>query len=92
MTTKDLTIEELEKQYAEITERYNTIGEQLRKKKQDEADRKKAQLALEQEKRKEEVDAALDQYHELLKAYIKDYGRYSNKKTNNELVDVFWWF
>ena len=92
MITKDLTIEELEKQYAEITEKYHTVGEQLRKKKQDEADHKKAQLALEQEKRKDEVDAALDKYHELLKAYIKDYGRYSNKKTNNELADVFWWF
>ena len=92
MEIKDLTIEELEKQYAEITEQYKTIGEQLQQKKQDEEDRRKAQLALEQEKRKKEVDEALDKYYALLDAYIKDYGRYSTKRVKDGLADSFWWF
>ena len=87
---KDLTIEELTKAYEEAKSNYNTIGEQLKKAKQEEEDRKKAQLALEKEARKSEVSEAWDNYSKLLKAYIKDYGSYT--KITSSKSDDFDWF
>lgn len=73
---KDFTIEELEKQYNVAAEHCKLLGEQLKQKKQDEEDRRKAQLALEKETRKKEVDMAFNNYEKLLKTYINDYGAY----------------
>jgi hypothetical protein len=80
---KDFTIEELKKMYEDSLKESNTLGEMLRQKEKDEEDRKKAQLALEKEARKKEVDEAFDTYNELLKAYIKDYGSYSTTYAND---------
>ena len=74
---KDFTIEELRKMYEDSLKESDTLGEMLKKKEQEEADRKKAQLALEKEARKKEVDEAFENYNKLLKAYIEDYGSYS---------------
>jgi antirestriction protein len=73
---KDYTIEELRKMYADSLKESKTIGEMLRQKEKDEEDRKKAQLALEKETRKKEVDEALENFRNLVNAYIKDYGTY----------------
>lgn len=74
---RELTLEELEKQYTELTEKRNAIKEQFDRKLKEEEDRKKAQLAIEKEKRKKEIEEAEDNYRRLLKAYIADYGSYS---------------
>ena len=81
-TKREMTIEELEKEYAEITKEYQLIEEELKKKKQEEKDRKTAQLAADQEKRKKEVDEAFEKYYTLIKEYIRDYGSYSTMTSN----------
>ena len=73
---KDFTIEELKKMYEDSLKESNTLGEMLKQKEQEEEDRKRAQLALEKENRKKEVDEALEKYSKLVKAYIEDYGTY----------------
>ena len=87
---KSINIEELKKQYEEAKNNFETLGEQLKKAKQEEEDRKKAQLALEKEARKSEVSEAWDNYSKLLKAYIKDYGSYT--KITSSKSDDFDWF
>ena len=73
---KDFTIEELKKMYEDSLKESNTIGEMLRQKEKDEEDRKRAELALQKEARKKEIDEVLEKYNQLVKAYIKDYGTY----------------
>lgn len=89
---KEFTIEELKKMYEDALKESNTIGEMLRQKEEDEEDRRKAQLALEKENRKKEVDEAFNKYNELVKAYIKDYGSYSTASYTNDFwfLNKFW--
>jgi DNA repair exonuclease SbcCD ATPase subunit len=92
-TKREMTIEELEEKYAKITEECQNIEKILRQKKQEEKDRRIAQLALEKERRKKEVDEALDNYRTLAGAYIHDYGSYSTITTSsnsNHLLDNLW--
>jgi hypothetical protein len=69
------------------------------KKKREEKERKKAELALQKETRKKEVEDALDKYYVLLKAYLKDYGSLTiGENETNDLKPFFaskpwhWWF
>ena len=78
---KDLTIEELTKQCEEAKKNFETLSEQLKKAKKEEQERREAQLALEKETRKKEVDDALANYRTLVNAYIKDYGVYESITT-----------
>jgi hypothetical protein len=71
---KDFTVEELKKMHTDLLKETNTIGEMLKQKEKEEEDKKKAQLALEKEARRKEVDEAFEKFNELQKAYIKDYG------------------
>ena len=82
--TREATLEELEAEYAHLKEK-------IKQKKQDEAERKRAELALEKEARKKEVDAARDHYYALLQAYISDYHSYENlyKGENAPLSKIF---
>ena len=84
---RELTLEELEAQYADL-------GEKIKQKKQDEADRKKAELALAKEERKKEVDEAKERYYELLHAYLRDYHSYENfyNSDNSPLSKIFEFF
>ena len=77
MDKRELTIEELEAQY-------KALGEQLSKKKKDEETKRKAQLALEKEVRKKEIEETEKRYCELIKAYRKDYGNYYIERTCND--------
>ena len=83
---KDFTIEELKKMYEDSLKESNALGEMLRQKEKDEEDRKKAQLALEKENRKKEVDEAFENYTKLLKAYIKDYGSYHTTSDDCDMI------
>ncbi len=85
---KEFTIEELKKMYEDALKESNTLGEMLKQKEKDEEDRKKAQLALEKDNRKKEVDEAFEKYNNLRKAYIKDYGAY----TTTISTDDYNWF
>lgn len=94
---KDINIEELKKQCNEAEQNFKTLNEQLNQAIREEEDRKKAELALEKEKRKKKVDDAIKNAKSLLNAYIKDYGSYSDIY---ELDDygflpkspIAWWF
>ena len=76
---KDFTIEELKKMYENALKESNSLGEMLKQKEKEEEERRQAQLALEKETRKKEVDEAFEAYNKLLKEYIEDYGTYSMK-------------
>lgn len=83
---KDFTIEELKKMYEDSLKESNTLGEMLKQKEKEEEDKKQAQLALEKETRKREVDDAYEVYSRLLKAYIEDYGSYTTISTNDNII------
>ena len=84
---KNYTLEEMEAQYKDL-------GEKIKQKRQEEEDRKKAELALTKEARKKELDEAREQYLNLLQEYIRDYhsyeGIYSNE--NSPLSKIFEFF
>ena len=67
------------------------------KKKREEEERKKAELALVKEARKKEIEDAANNYNELLKAYIKDYGAISITSNSDDWTSLFrdklsrWW-
>ena len=73
---KNLTVEELTKACAEAESTFEALKKQLKQAKQEEEERKRAELALVKESRKKEVDAAFDKWLELHQAYLVDYGDY----------------
>ena len=66
------------------------------KRRREEEDRKRVELALEKEARKKDVDDALSHCATLLKEYMKDFGTYSlgkNMKDECTLSRLLpWWF
>ena len=74
---REMTIEELEKQVSEMKERYDDLNKKLKQKKQDEADRKKAQLEAEKNTRYKEIEEVSKHLNQLISDYTKDYGRFS---------------
>ena len=68
------------------------------KKKREDAERKQAELALQKEARKKEVEEAAEKYHKLFKAYIKDYGAISISGNSGDWGSIIgnnplrWWF
>lgn len=87
---KILTTEELKRQCEEAKKNYEVLNEQLKKAEQEEEDRKRAQLALEKETRKKEVDDALEKYRTLMNAYIRDYGIYTGAVRTKDIPWSFW--
>jgi hypothetical protein len=86
---EDMTIQELEEQY-------KALGEHIKQKKKEEEEKVKAQLALEQERRKKEVDDAFKVYDEarkkfnaLANAYTSDFGYYRTPAIENDTMDIF---
>ena len=74
---REMTIEELEKQVSEMKEQYDDLNKKLKQKKQDEADRKKAQLEAEKNTRYKEIETVSKHLNQLISDYTKDYGRFS---------------
>lgn len=95
---REMTIEELEKEYAKITEERQKIEKVLKQKKQEEEDRRIAQLALDKEKRQKEVEEAYDHYIKVATAYIKDYNVTSVTSKWDGTLEISdknpfsWWF
>ena len=74
---REMTIEELEKQVSEMKEQYDDLNKKLKQKKQDEADRKKAQLEAQKNTRYKEIEEVSKHLNQLISDYTKDYGRFS---------------
>lgn len=74
---RELTIEELEAKHKAIAKQYDLISEQLKKKKQEEAERKQAELALAKENRHKEIEELVDKLDKLISDYCKDYGNFN---------------
>lgn len=86
---EEKTLEQL-KAEAELAQvAYETAKREAAKKEFEEAQRKKAELAAEKDKRKKEVDDAVKNAIELIKAYNEDYGKYSIADHFNELSFLF---
>ena len=81
---REMTIEELENQVSEMKEQYEDLNKKLKQKKQDEADRKKAQLANEKDVRYEEIKLASKHLNDLIQKYIDDYGSFSFSRSYSD--------
>ena len=81
---REMTIEELEKQVSEMKEQYEDLNKKLKQKKQDEADRKKAQLEAEKDVRYEEIKLASKHLNDLIQKYIDDYGSFSFSRSYSD--------
>ena len=96
-TKKEINIEELAKAYEEAKANLETLSEQLKVAKQEEEDRRKAELALVKEARKKEVEDAANNYQKLLKEFLKDYGAIALCNSPDSLVSIMddklfrWW-
>ena len=73
---EEKTLEQLELEYKQAQEAFNTAKKRIEQKEKEEAERKKAELALEKDSRKKEIEEAKKHYHNLVSQYIKDYGKY----------------
>lgn len=91
-TKKEYTIEELEAQYKLAEEKRNALKQQIEQKKREEEELREAQLALEKEARKKEVDDAIAKCKALIKSYMHDYGVYSFTSSGDDEVfnSRFW--
>ena len=83
------TLEQLTEELIQAQRAYDAKKEEIIKKEAEEAKRKKAELALVKDKRKKEVDDAVNHAIELIKAYNEDYGRYSIANYINDLSFLF---
>ena len=81
---REMTIEELENQVLEMKEKYEDLNKKLKQKKQDEADRKKAQLEAEKDVRYEEIKLASKHLNDLIQKYIDDYGSFSFSRSYSD--------
>ena len=84
-----MTIEELEKEYADINKKRNHIGKVLSELKKAKEEQRKADLAAEKNQRKKEVDESVNNAVKLIQKYIEDYGSYSIKDNSNDLSSLF---
>jgi hypothetical protein len=76
MNNRELTIEEIREECRIAEKNYRELKELLNDKVQEENDRKRKELSLKKEMRKQEVDYAFEKYIELSRAYERDYGPY----------------
>ena len=90
---KDLTIAELKEAVKNAKETFDSLNDQLTIAIREEEERRKAQLALDKEARKQEVDEAVENVKELIEAYVEDYGSYSSKYNSASCKHIFpFWF
>ncbi len=85
---RELTIDELQKQYEEVKRNFKRLSIQLEKKKKEEEELRETKLAKEKDARKKEVNEAFEKYKALLKAYMDDYGNYSYS-SDDGVCDLF---
>lgn len=81
-----MSMEELIAEYNEANKKSKELEKLIEKRRKEEDEKHKAQLALEKESRKKALDEAFDNYRKLLDAYVRDYHTYEYKI---EEEDVF---
>lgn len=86
---REMTLEELEAEYAKKMAKCENMRLQIEKKKQEEDDRKKAQLALDKDKRKKVIEEKEKELSGLIREYIKDYGSFNTHYRSDDDKDVF---
>lgn len=101
-TNRELTIEELEKQYKEKLKELRDARQILDKRKSDEEEKKREILEKEKAARLDEIKKLNDQINKLVDKYIRDYGSIKlyddsifNKKTSFDSIfgiDKFFMF
>ena len=94
---REMTLDELEAKYKKMTEEYKVIEDQIKKKKQEEEDKRKAELAASKDARYKEIEAASEHLHQLIKDYTKDYGKFSftrnySDNKNDYFPYIYHWF
>lgn len=91
-TKKEYTIEELTQQCEEAKKNFERLNKLIEEKKREEKELREAQLALEKDARKKEVDDAIAKCKALVKAYMHDYGIYSFSSTDGDSIfsSKFW--
>ena len=77
---REMTLEELEAKYEKMTEEYKVIENQIKKKKREEEDKRKAELTARKDARYKEIEEASKHLSQLIKDYTKDYGSFSFKR------------
>lgn len=82
------TIDELEKQCKEAEKKFKLLQAQLERQKKEEEKQRAAELAANKSTRKKEVDDACENFLELRKAYMRDYGSY-NYTTDDGYTSLF---
>ena len=92
MVTKKTNIAELRAQCLEAEKNFKDLQNQLAQAEKEEKELKEAQLALEKNARRKEVDESIAKTKGLLKAFINDYGIYSFTSTDDDTVfsSRFW--
>ena len=83
------TLEQLTEELIAAQRAYDAKKEEIIKKEKEAAERKAAELALAKDKRKKEVDDAVNHAIELIKEYTADYGNYSIANHINDLSFLF---
>lgn len=78
------TLDQLEAEFEVAKKQYEDAQKSLNKKKAEEADRRKAELALMKEKRRMEIEDTEKKLNELCTAYLKDYGSIEWRMSNSE--------
>lgn len=89
MANKEKTLEQLQEELIQAQKAYDAAKKLDEQKRKEEAERKKAELAAVKEKRKNEIKEAEKHYHDLLRQYIKDYGRYEDSYSYEDGDDCF---
>lgn len=89
-TSKELTIEELEKLEAEAALKYKELNEKLTRRKIEEKAAKQAKLEENRAARYREVREAYEQADKLCQEYVKDYGRIEIPNSLSRFYDAVW--
>lgn len=89
MANKEKTLEQLKEEALQAQKVYDEAKRLDAQKRRKEAERKMAELEVEKEKRKKEVDDAIDNAIVLLKKYTEDYGSFPITKHVNALSFLF---
>lgn len=86
-TNENKTLEQLKAELEQAQQAFDVAKKLAEQKEKEETERKKAELAAEKNKRKEEIKEAENHYRTLVKQFIKDYGSYDATYSYNEEDD-----
>ena len=74
----ECTTKALEEEMARLSEQYQTVKDELKKRKVEEEERKRARLAADRQNREQEIRDAKKKYDDLVQLFVEDYGSYDD--------------